>query len=72
MTAASENPRLLRPLEAAEFCALSVSNLAKRRLKGLPPLYRKIGSAVRYDRRDLEEFLESCQCRSTSQASQSR
>jgi hypothetical protein len=62
--------RFLKPLDAAKFCALSVSTLAKRRLKGLPPEYRKVGRAVLYDITDLERFLEEHRCRSTSEAVQ--
>ena len=43
--------------EAAQFLNLSVSTLQKRRFKGMPPEYSKIGKSVRYDKNDLIDFL---------------
>lgn len=45
---------------------LEVSTLRKRRWQGLPPRFLKIGSKIRYDYFDLQEFLESCIRHSTS------
>jgi len=59
---------VLTPEEAAEFCNISKSTLAKRRLAGLAPQFLKIGRSVRYDREELRLFMESCRRRSTSQS----
>jgi predicted DNA-binding transcriptional regulator AlpA len=63
----SQHKTLLRVAEAAAFCGLSVSTMAKRRLAGKPPIFRKIGFAVRYDVRDLDDFLVSCTRHSTAE-----
>jgi predicted DNA-binding transcriptional regulator AlpA len=58
---------LLTPQEAAEYCKMSTSTLAKRRLAGLGPRYLKIGRSVRYDQVELEVFLDGCRRSSTSE-----
>jgi predicted DNA-binding transcriptional regulator AlpA len=65
----SEGPhgRLLTPTEAAEELQISGSWLAKSRLRGDGPRYRKLGRSVRYASEDLEEFIESRRRRSTSE-----
>ncbi len=58
---------ILRPTEAAKYLGLSPSTLAKRRLRGEPPRYFKIGSrAVGYSIDELDNFLASCMRNSTS------
>jgi hypothetical protein len=42
--------------------------LAKRRLDGTGPRFRKIGGRVIYLKRDLDEYLDRCVRRSTSDA----
>jgi len=50
---------LLTPPEAAARLKVSVSFLAKGRVRGEGPRYRKIGRAVRYSEADLHAFLLS-------------
>jgi predicted DNA-binding transcriptional regulator AlpA len=58
--------RLLTPIEAAAWLGMSVSFLAKSRVTGGGPRYRKIGRAVRYSAADLERFARTCARTSTS------
>jgi predicted DNA-binding transcriptional regulator AlpA len=58
---------LLRPPLAAAFLGLSVSTLAKLRLRGDGPPYCKLGPrAVGYRRADLDAWLTERTRRSTS------
>ena len=58
---------LLTPKEAAQFLRMSVSFLAKARMRGTGPAFIQIGRAVRYSRAALETY-KSLQTRiSTSQ-----
>jgi excisionase family DNA binding protein len=57
----------LTPREAAEYLRSSVSTLAKRRLYNDAPKFCRIGSAIRYRKTDLDEFMASTmQCPSES------
>jgi len=56
----------LRPSEAAQFLQLSTSTLAKYRLTGRGPVYRKHGRSVVYDQLELENWSSSCTRTSTS------
>ena len=47
---------------------MSVRTLQKWRLQGIGPRFIKLGHAVRYDVRDLEEYIESARRRSTSES----
>lgn len=50
-----------RPLtegQAAAYLSLSPATLRDRRSLGLPPTFRKAGSAVRYRVADLDAFLD--------------
>ncbi len=47
----------LTPQEAAEYLRSSVSTLAKRRLYKRPPKFARIGTAIRYRKSDLDEFM---------------
>lgn len=58
--------KLLRPADAAEFLDLSRSTLAKRRMTGDGPRFIKFGGAIRYDLKDLQEFVAQSTRRSTS------
>jgi len=58
--------RRLRVVPAAVYCGSSVSTLNKRRCRGEPPPFIKIGKIVLYDVVDLDEWLASCRRRSTS------
>lgn len=64
-----ETPRgYFNTTQAAHFLGMSASFLAKARLSGDGPRYRKIGHAVRYAREDLEVFATESARRSTSEA----
>ena len=63
----AEPKRVLRAPEAANYIGLSESTLAKRRLYGLPPVHLNLGGrAVGYAIDDLNNWVESCRRRSTS------
>lgn len=59
-------PRYFRPKEAARYVGGSNSNLAKRRMLGLPPAYSKVGGRIIYDQEDLDEWIRSEKRLSTS------
>jgi predicted DNA-binding transcriptional regulator AlpA len=58
--------RLLRPAAAAKVLDLSPSTLAKKRMTGDGPRFVKLGGAVRYDLKDLQEFVARSVRHSTS------
>jgi excisionase family DNA binding protein len=58
--------RLLRPKEAAEYLGLGHSTLAKLRVSGGGPAFRKFGRSVRYTREDLQRWADERSRRSTS------
>ena len=58
---------LLSPKQAAIYLNLAVSSLAKWRVEGIGPRYTKLGSAVRYRRTDLDDWVGSRVQSSTSQ-----
>lgn len=61
-------PTKFRAPTAAEYLGLSVSTLAKMRLRGDGPLYMKAGPrVVLYDLTDLDAWLETRKRRSTSE-----
>lgn len=65
----TENQRgLFNTTQAAHYLGMSASFLAKSRLAGDGPAYRKIGHAVRYHRDDLDAFAQACARVSTSDA----
>jgi len=51
---------LLNEMEVAEFLKMSVASVRRWRLFRTGPKYLKIGAAVRYERGDLEVWLNSC------------
>jgi hypothetical protein len=53
------NIPVLPPSEAARFCGLAPSTLAKLRLAGNGPVYCKLGRRVVYRRDDLTAWLET-------------
>jgi predicted DNA-binding transcriptional regulator AlpA len=59
--------RLLTPKDAANFLRLSLSWLAKARMRGDGPSYVKPGRSVRYREGDLVQWLKSCRRQSTSE-----
>lgn len=60
--------RLVTERDASECLGVSVRTLQKWRLQGDSPRFVKLGRAVRYDGKDLEEYIESAPRRSTSEA----
>jgi predicted DNA-binding transcriptional regulator AlpA len=64
--ATSDDP-LLAPKEAAPILGLSVSWLAKARLRGDGPRFVKIGHAVRYPLSYLRDYIRSRTRSSTSE-----
>ena len=70
LKAASElngGERLLTPKEAATFLRLSLSWLAKARMRGDGPPYVKLGRAIRYREGGLMQWLRLRQRLSTSE-----
>jgi Helix-turn-helix domain len=58
---------LLTPKEAAGFLRLSESFLAKARMRGDGPRYRKLSRSVRYLKADLLLWLKACGKTSTAE-----
>jgi len=58
---------LLHSRDAAKLLGLSISWLAKSRLRGDGPRYTKIGRAVRYPESSLREYIKSRMRGSTSE-----
>jgi hypothetical protein len=65
---AFSNSGLLRPKPAAQYCQSTESTFAKLRLTGRGSPYIKMGGKIFYDRADLDSWLASCRCTSTSAA----
>jgi predicted DNA-binding transcriptional regulator AlpA len=63
---------LLNEHRAAEFLGLKVSTLRRWRWAGRGPPFIKLGSAVRYDPRELDEFVDAGRRRSTSDTGDGR
>lgn len=63
---ASNQRRMLRTEDAANYTGLSASTLTKLRLTGGGPEYIKLGKVVVYDLADLDAWLSSKRRRSTS------
>jgi len=64
---AQSTDRLLTPNEAAEFLRVSISWLAKARMRGDGPPYVKIGRAIRYPESALHQWMKSRMHLSTSE-----
>jgi excisionase family DNA binding protein len=60
-------PRLLSAKEAAELLNVSVSWLAKARMRGDGPPFIKVGRSVRYSEVALQQWMKSLQRLSTSE-----
>lgn len=58
---------LLHSRDAAKMLGLSISWLAKSRLRGDGPRYTKIGRAVRHPESSLREYIKSRMRGSTSE-----
>jgi predicted DNA-binding transcriptional regulator AlpA len=60
--------RRVRPPAASEYLGMSESWLAKRRMKGDPPRYLKLGGrSIAYDLSDLDDFIAASRRNSTSE-----
>ena len=58
---------LLNTVDAARLLGVSPSFLAKARMEGKGPRYRKLGRAVRYAPVDLDHWLLACSRTSTAE-----
>lgn len=65
--ASKQGETLLTPKEAAKFLRVSESFLAKARMRGDGPRYRKLSRAVRYAMSDLLAWLKVCAKTSTAE-----
>ena len=65
--ATNSQERLLTPEEAAEFLRMSLSWLAKARMRGDGPAFSKPGRSVRYSESDLQQYVRSRRRLSTSE-----
>jgi len=54
---------LINEHEAYLVTGIKVTSLRKRRWAGNEPRFYKIGSKIRYNYFDLQDFLESCLCK---------
>ena len=63
-----ERRELIRTSGAAAITGLSISTLNKLRCAGDGPAFLKLGRAVRYDRRDLDQWLDERRRKNTSEA----
>jgi len=59
--------RLLTPTEAADLLRVSMSWLAKARMRGDGPTYVKVGRSIRYAEASLIQWMKSRQRLSTSE-----
>lgn len=71
MTIPSPVSRRFRARKAAEYIGVSDSTLAKWRMRGDPPAFRKLGRVVVYDQTDLDAWLDTCRRTSTSDVGRS-
>lgn len=58
-------PVLFNEHRVAEYLNMSLGSLRRWRLFRKGPKYLKIGSAVRYQREDLDTWLNSCRATSS-------
>jgi len=66
-TISNDIKSILRPADAARYVGLTISTLAKRRLRGDEPVFVKLGAkAVGYRLQDLDAWLAGNVRRSTS------
>ncbi len=67
-TLGGEPAIILTTQQAAALLAIKAQTLEVWRVRGTGPKFLKLGSAVRYERRALEVFVEQSRRRSTSDA----
>lgn len=53
-------PAFLNEKEVAAYLRVSVATLRRRRLLNQPPRATKIGAAVRYNLKDVNDFIGGC------------
>jgi predicted DNA-binding transcriptional regulator AlpA len=58
-TAGGSKPGLLTPEETAKFLRISISWLAKARMRGDGPPYIRIGRSIRYSEVALMQWMKS-------------
>jgi excisionase family DNA binding protein len=51
---------LLTPEDVSRITGISLETLSQWRSKKIHLPYLKIGRLIRYDRRDVEEYLDTC------------
>jgi predicted DNA-binding transcriptional regulator AlpA len=66
-TKSPEPERLLTPKDAAHFLRMSLSWLAKARMRGDGPTFIKVGRSIRYAETALIQWVKSRQRLSTSE-----
>ena len=66
MLATQSNRQRLRTPKAAAYCGSAESTFEKLRVTGGGPAFLKLGRTVVYDTADLDAWLESKRCLSTS------
>jgi predicted DNA-binding transcriptional regulator AlpA len=64
------NQRLLSEADVEREFGINRRWLQKLRLTGDGPIYCKIGRSVRYDRKDIEDFIQASKRNSTSEDTQ--
>ena len=57
---------LLTQQKVAEILGIRAATLEKWRVSGRGPRFRKVGALVRYDQRDLEQYLDNARRSSTA------
>jgi predicted DNA-binding transcriptional regulator AlpA len=67
MTTKADIERLLTPKDAAHFLGMSLSWLAKARMRGDGPTFIKVGRSIRYAEPTLIQWIKSRQRLSTSE-----
>lgn len=58
---------LLTPADVAKVLRVSISWLAKQRMRGDGPPFVKFGRSVRYDEGAVRQWIKSCRRLSTSE-----
>jgi len=53
--------------QAAAYIGMKPNTLDKWRYQGEGPRFLKLGSAIRYERSDLDAYLDSCKRSNTSE-----
>jgi predicted site-specific integrase-resolvase len=62
-----QSPRVvLDPKSAATYLQVASQTLARWRVEGVGPPFLKLGTSVRYDKSDLDSWLDARRQRSTS------